>query len=98
MSVFVDGDLLQYTFPTSDGLLDVLTEVRIDGSTLELTFPSVYSGDGTRIYPGVRQMLQIARQIQEVAKLQGFERLRITGYRLTGATPGRNVFIERTIR
>jgi hypothetical protein len=98
MSVFIDGDLLEYSFPTSDGLLDVHADVRIDGSTLELGYPSVYSGDGTRIYPGVRQMLQIARQIQELAKLQGFKSLRIIGHRLTGATPGRSVFLERTIR
>jgi len=97
MSVFIDGDLLEYTFPTSDGLLDVLVDVRIAGSTLELGHPSVYSGDGTRIYPGVRQMLQIARQIQELAKLQGFKAIIITGHRLTGATPGRSVFVERKI-
>jgi hypothetical protein len=98
MSVFIDGNLLEYSFPTSEGLLGVLVDVRVDGSTLELGYPSVYSGDGTRIYPGVRQMLQIARQIQELAKLQGFKTLRITGHRLTGATPGRSVFVERTIR
>ncbi len=98
MSVFIDGAPLKYAYPTSDGVLGVLVDVRIDGSTLELIEPSVYSGDGTRIYPGVRQMLQIARKIQELAKLEGFKRLRITGHRLTGATPGRNVFVERTIR
>jgi hypothetical protein len=41
--------------------------------------------------------LQIARQIQELAKLQGFKAIIITGHRLTGATPGRSVFVERKI-
>jgi len=79
-------------------MVDVLADVQITGSRLELSYPAVYSGDGTRIYPGVRQMLQIARQIEGLAKLQGFEKLRMTGKRLTGATPGRSVLIERTIR
>ncbi len=98
MSVFVHGRLLKYAYPTTEGVLDVLADVEIDGSTLELLDPAVYSGDGSRIFPGVQQMLRIARQIQELAKLQGFKRLRIKGKRLTGATPGRRVFVERNIR
>jgi hypothetical protein len=98
MSVFIDGQPLKYAFPTTDGILDVLADVQITGSRLELSYPAVYSGDGTRIYPGVRQMLQIARQIHGLAKLQGFKTVRVVGERLTGATPGRRVFVERTIK
>ncbi len=98
MPVFVDGDELYCSFPTTEGLLGVLADVRISGSTLELIEPAVFAGDGTRIHPGVRQMLQIARQIEALAKLEGLTNLNLTGQRLTGATPGRMVHVERRIR
>jgi hypothetical protein len=79
-------------------LLDVMAEVKIAGSKLELHAPAVYSGDGTRIDVGVGPMLQIVRQVEALAKLQGFTRLLITGKRLTGATPGRRVFLDRRVR
>jgi len=98
MLIFVDGQLSQYAFPTHKGLLDVIAEVSISGSRLELRDSAVYSGDGKRVNLGVRTMLQIARQVEALAKLQGFETLLVTGKRLTGATPGRAVLVERKVR
>jgi len=98
MSIFVDGELSSYSFPTSKGLLDVVAEVTIRGSKLELRDPAVYSGDGNRVHLGIRVMLEIARQVESLAKLQGFTVILVTGKRLTGATPGRDVLLERKIR
>jgi hypothetical protein len=98
MSIFVDGELSCYSFPTSQGRLDVIAEVTITGSKLELRDPAVYSGDGRRVFLGVRPILEIARQVEALAKLQGFSALLVTGKRLSGATPGRAVLLERKIR
>ena len=98
MSIFVDGELSCYSFPTSQGLLDAVAEVTITGSRLELHNPAVYSGDGRRVFLGVRPILEIARQVEALAKLQGFSVLLLTGKRLSGATPGRAVLLERKIR
>jgi hypothetical protein len=98
MSIFTDGELSTYSFPTSQGLLDVIVEVTITGSKLELRDPAVYSGDGRRVDVGVRSMLEIARQIEALAKLQRFTVMLITGKRLSGATPRRAVLLERKIR
>jgi hypothetical protein len=98
MSIFVDGELSSYSFQTSKGLLDVVAEVTIRGSKLELRDPAVYSGDGSRVQLGVRAVLELAREVEALAKLQGFTELRISGKRLTGANPGRTVWLERKIR
>jgi hypothetical protein len=98
MSIFVDGELSRYSFWTSKGLLDTMAETEVSGSTVILKDPAVYSGDGMRIHVGVRVMLEIVRQIEALAKLQGFTRLQLTGQRLSGATPGRSVYIDRRIR
>jgi hypothetical protein len=64
MSIFVDGELSCYSFPTSQGLLDVIAEVRITGSKLNLRDPAVYSGDGRRVFLGVRSILEIAGRLR----------------------------------
>jgi hypothetical protein len=77
MSIFLDGELSRYSFPTSQGLLDIIAEVTITGSKLELRDP-----------PADRSPREVA----------GIHCGACTGKRLSGATPGRAVLLERKIR
>ena len=93
---FADGELYERSFDTPAGQIDVLAEIVITESTIELRDIVVYPRDAIRLRVSPRELLGWARvAVAEIAD-EGFAELRVTGTRLTGASPGRR--LDLTIR
>ena len=98
MPIFNNGQQLDHSFPTSRGAVSAIAIVVVRGSTLELQDAALYPETGERLTLGVRAMLEVARYIEQLAALEGYTRIRITGQRLSGISPGRPVYLDRRIR
>ena len=93
---FADGELYERSFDTPAGQIDVLAEIVITGLTIELRDIVVYPSGAVRLTVSPGELLGWARlALAEIAD-EGFAELRVTGTRLTGASPGRR--LELTIR
>lgn len=96
--MFLRGELFEYRFDTEAGAIGFLAEVEIDGDTLHLKDIAVYPvGPATVLEAGAGTIWRSLRILEDLARKQGFVRLRITGQRLTGANPGAHVDIERRL-
>jgi len=80
------------------GTIGVMADIYADGDTLVLENLSIYPVAVDRVELGIRSVLAIRRLIEEDARQLGFSRLRITGMRLTGASPRRSVNVGRNLR
>lgn len=90
--------LFECQFSTSAGEIGLLAEVAISGETLTLKDVAVYPT--LSVYPakvGMQQVLRALRELEEMARAQGYTHLVITGERLSGASPGRSVTISREL-
>src|SRR5277367_5171057 len=97
--MFLKNDLFEYRFETVAGTIGFLAEVEIDGDTLHLKDVAVYPiGSSTAVAAGTGEILKALRVLEGLAREQGFRRLRITGQRLSGANPGADVEIERSLK
>ena len=93
---FADGELYERSFDTPAGQIDVLAEIVITGLTIELRDIGVYPSGAVRLTVSPGELLGWARlAVAEIAD-EGFAELRVTGTRLTGASPSRR--LELTIR
>jgi hypothetical protein len=93
---FADGELYERSFDTPAGQIDVLAEIVITGLTIELRDIVVYPSGAVRLTVSPGELLGWARlAVAEIAD-EGFAELRVTGTRLTGASPGRR--LDLTIR
>lgn len=91
-----DGELYERSFDTPAGQIDVLAEIVITGLTIELRDIVVYPTGAVRLTVSPGELLGWARlAVAEIAD-EGFAELRVTGTRLTGASPGRR--LDLTIR
>ena len=91
-----DGELYERSFDTPAGQIDVLAEIVITGLTIELRDIVVYPSGAVRLTVSPGELLGCARlAVAEIAD-EGFAELRVTGTRLTGASPGRR--LDLTIR
>jgi hypothetical protein len=96
--MFLSGELFEYRFDTEAGAIGFLAEVEIDGDTLHLKDIAVYPvGPAAALEAGTPAIWRSLRILEDLARQQGFVKLRITGQRLTGANPGANVDIERSL-
>ena len=93
---FVDGDLWERSFDTADGVVDVLAEVVVDGRRVELRDMAVYPRARGRMTVPLAEVVRWLRSTAAEAGAAGFDELRITGIRMSGAAPGRRV--DLTIR
>jgi hypothetical protein len=93
---FVDGDLWERSFETANGVVDVLAEVVVDGRRVELRDLAVYPRGHPRLSVAVAEVARWLKAVAAEARQAGFDELRITGVRMSGATPGRRV--DLTIR
>ncbi len=97
--MFVDGEYLEYTFPTEPEPLSVIAQVVIHGDTLEMRDVAVFCGPGRQRVPiGVSALLKLLRDTELLVAASGFAWLVITGDRHTGASPGREVFLRRRLQ
>ena len=89
--MFEDGGLYERSFETPAGWIDVLAEIVIEGNRLELHDIAVYPRGSSRVEVSAAEMLRWARvALTEIARA-GFAEVRVTGTRLSGASPGRRV-------
>jgi RHS repeat-associated protein len=92
---FQSGQLFERSFETSEGVVDVLAEIEVEGTTLHLKDIAIYPRGVEQLSPGTGAVLGAMNEIVQEAKSQGFELLRITGLRYSGANEGKEV--DRTI-
>lgn len=93
---FIDGEFFERSFETPAGQIDVLAEIVVTGSTIELRDIVVYPRSAIRLTVSPGELVGWARlAVAEMAEA-GFEQLRVTGIRLTGVSPGRR--LDLTIR
>jgi hypothetical protein len=84
-----------YSFKTSKGFVNVDAEIAKNGGQLHLKDIAVFPESGPSIKPGVSEVLQIRDLLSTEARAQGFNQLRITGQRISGANSGK--LIDTTI-
>jgi RHS repeat-associated protein len=88
---FSSGEIIVQEFTTSKGTIEMAAEAVIDGSTLHLKEIAVYPRGAEAFELGTREVIALRNQLAAQARGMGFETLRITGTRLTGANPGKIV-------
>jgi hypothetical protein len=88
---FQSGEIILREFNTSKGLLDVAAEALIVGNTLHLKDIAVFPRGSGKVDLGMREMLALRTQLAQEARAFGFDQLRITGDRVSGANPGKLV-------
>ena len=89
---FVSGDLFERSYETPDGaIVDVLAEIVVGGTRLELRDISIYPRRAGRLDLPVEHLVGWRRDLQNDVRATGFDELRITGTRLSGAQTGRRV-------
>jgi hypothetical protein len=97
--MFVDGGDFEKTYETSLGPVGVLAEVQIRDQRLILNALSIYPIETSERLPiGVRRTLEILRSIKQDALDQGFSDYVVNSKKLTGASPGRIVKVERRLK
>lgn len=95
---FVSGELFERSYETPGSFVDVLAEIEVDGTRLELRDHAVYSRAVGRLEVRVESLVAWLRDLLEEAAADGFDELRITGTRLSGARPGRRVDLTIELR
>lgn len=68
-------------------------ETVISGRTLHLKDIAIYPRGAAGLQLGPREVMALRNQLAAEARAMGFEQLRITGTRLSGASPGKSVDI-----
>jgi len=97
--MFVDGGDFEKTYETSLGPVGVLAEVQIRDQRLVLNALSIYPIETSeRLAIGVRRTIEILRSIKQDALDQGFSEYVVNAKKLTGASPGRIVKVERRLK
>ena len=97
--LFVHGDLFEYRFETVAGEVGFLAEVEIEGTTLHLRDIAVYpTGPSQALAVGAAEVLRCFSLLEDLARDEGFDDLRITGQRLSGANPGATVSLDRSLK
>lgn len=88
---FRSGEVILREFQTSQGVLDVAAEAQIVGKTLHLKDIAVFPRGAETLAIGTREAVAIRNQLAKEARALGFDQLRITGTRISGANPGKAV-------
>lgn len=88
---FIDGELFEHVVSTSQGDVGLIAEIVIRGTELWLVDLVVEPIRNVRLNIGAGEVLLARRELSDMARNAGFETLRITAIRLTGANPGQTV-------
>jgi hypothetical protein len=95
---FVSGELFERSYELADGLIDVLAEVVADGTRVELRDIAIYPRHAGRLDVPVDRLVGWLRDLGNEARAAGFDELRITATRLSGARTGRRVDLRIQLR
>jgi hypothetical protein len=88
------GGLFEWATEIGPIRLELLAEIEIAGTTLHLRDVAVFPSGTPRASVGAAALLRVLRrELVPDVQAGGFERLRITGTRLSGTRPGRNLDI-----
>jgi hypothetical protein len=90
---FRAGEGIYRLFQTPSGAIEMLAEVDLAGTTLHLKDVAVYPKGADQVRLGTRQVIELRNQLADEATELGFESLRISGVRYSGASPGKLVDI-----
>jgi RHS repeat-associated protein len=88
---FKNGNIFMTTVKTSQGDVYVLAETVVEGKTLHLKDIVIEPVGGQTLNIGTNEVLAGRQQLIEQARAAGFEKLQITGERVTGANVGKQV-------
>jgi len=88
---FKQGEIVVKEMATSKGTLEMAAETVIQGKTLHLKDVAIFPKGAESFELGAKEVIELRAQLAAEAKSLGFESLRITGKRLTGAKPGKLV-------
>lgn len=88
---FKSGDVIVKELSTGKGSVEIAAETVINGRTLHLKDIAVYPKGTDALSLGTREVMALRNQLAAEARGMGFDTLRITGTRLTGANPGKTV-------
>jgi hypothetical protein len=95
MELFAESYQRFFDLPT--GRVGLMADIHAEGDLIELRDLILYPIGVETLELGVRQLLFIRRQIESDVRSMGYARLRITADRITGASPGRAVYLEETL-
>jgi RHS repeat-associated protein len=87
----INAGIIVHEFQTSKGVVEMAAEVQITGRVLHLKDIAVFPRGAESFNLGAREVATLRNQLAQQAKTLGFEELRITGTRSTGANPGKLV-------
>ncbi|TWT35622.1 Bifunctional hemolysin/adenylate cyclase precursor [Posidoniimonas corsicana] len=90
-TLFKNGELFEAAFDTSKGKVGLLAETVVDGKTLRLKDVVIEPLKTGKLNIGPKEVLAARQQLIEQARAAGFEKLIISGKRLTGANKGKLV-------
>lgn len=86
------GELLERRFEVEGSVIELLTEVDVQGETLHLRDIAIFPTGTERETVGAAAVLRVLRrELLPEMRAFGVRTLRITGTRLSGARPGRTV-------
>ncbi|MCO5068798.1 MAG: hypothetical protein M9910_08995 [Kiritimatiellae bacterium] len=88
---FKPGEIIVKEMATSRGTLEMAAETVIEGKVLHLKDIAIFPKGAESFELGAKEVMALRAQLAAEAKSLGFESLRITGKRLTGANPGKLV-------
>ena len=86
-------ELFEQGFKVGDDVIEILAEVAVEGKTLHLKDIAVFPRGAEKADIGKEGVFAIRKQLTQLAKDAGFEQLRITGVRTSGAKKGKEVDI-----
>jgi hypothetical protein len=90
-TLFKNGELFEAVFESSQGKVGLLAETVVHGKTLHLKDIVIEPITTGKLNIGTKEVLAARQQLIEQARACGFEKLIITGKRLTGANVGKQV-------
>jgi RHS repeat-associated protein len=88
---FSSGSLINREYSTAAGTVEMLAEAVVSGKTLHLKDVAVYPKGARVLEVGTKGMLELLQMLKVEARSLGFDELRITGLRRSGANPGKEV-------
>ncbi len=94
----VDGIPLVKDLITSKGVVRISANPVIEGNTIHLKDFSVFPTGRGRLILGHKEVLELRRILIAQARSQGFNELRISGFRITGSNPNRLIDVRIKIK
>jgi RHS repeat-associated protein len=93
------GDVFEQVVESPAGPVKIVGEVVVEGTKITIKNISIFSAEtGQRINVGTGNMLRAVRSVLDGLKQAGYTEVRITGWRVSGANPGRIIDITKSLR